>query len=35
MDRGAVLLAFALAVLLSFIVIRVVLRTRRGPDHER
>jgi cell division protein FtsW (lipid II flippase) len=34
-DRGAVALGLALMALLSFIVIRTLLRTRRGAGHDR
>jgi len=34
-DRGAVLLGLGLMALLSFIAIRVLLRTRRGAGHDR
>jgi len=35
MDRGAVALGLALVALLSFIVIRTLLRARRGAGHDR
>jgi cell division protein FtsW (lipid II flippase) len=35
MDRGAVALGLALVALLSFILIRMFLRTRRGAGHDR
>lgn len=34
-ERGAVLFGLALMVLLSFIVIWMLLRTRRGAGHDR
>jgi cell division protein FtsW (lipid II flippase) len=34
-DRGAVALGLALMALLSLIVIRTLLRTRRGAGHDR
>jgi len=35
MDKGAILLGLALVVLLSFIMIRMLLRIRRGAGHDR